>query len=254
MCPDAHLDGVILVDQAAPDESAQNTGSHARLHVGKRRRVEAAGKGGMKGDARRLVQGDGRLEEAVDDAAVKTTFQCRLTSALSTLSEAAETKMDVLVQAGAEPVNEGDRSDPGIGWASRAMFAQAAFHHGQKNAQHRALQGRVALKEVAQPFGHGEHPLPHRQRRENVIDQVRGSFGHAPGVAGGAHATALAGVCDQEIVLALVAVGSGKAVSKDAAFESAAKCPFDMGRRRFSVLAAGLLQPGFEMGLDDAIP
>lgn len=61
-------------------------------------------------------------------------------------------------------MDEGDRSDPGIGGATGAMFAQAAFHHGQKNAQHRALQGRVALKKVAQPFGHREHPLPHRQR------------------------------------------------------------------------------------------
>ena len=69
-----------------------------------------------------------------------------------------------------------------------AMFAQAAFHHGLENAQHRALQGRIALKEVAQPFGHRQHPFPHRQRRENVIDQVRRCFGHAPRVARGAHA------------------------------------------------------------------
>ena len=59
------------------------------------------------------------------------------------------------------------------------MFAQAAFHLGHKNAQHRALQSRVALNKVAQPFGHGEHPLPHRERRKDVIDQVRRYFGHA---------------------------------------------------------------------------
>ena len=97
--PGAHLGGVIPVDQAAIDEGAQDTGSHARLHVGKRRRVERTGKGGMKADARRLVRSDRWLEDAVDDATVKTKFQCRLTSALSTLSEAAGTKMDVLVQA-----------------------------------------------------------------------------------------------------------------------------------------------------------
>ena len=34
----------------------------------------------------------------------------------------------------------------------------------------RALQGHVALKEVAQPFGHGEYPLAHRQQRKDVID------------------------------------------------------------------------------------
>jgi hypothetical protein len=71
-------------------------------------------------------------------------------------------EVNVLVQAGAEPVDEGDRPDPGIGGAAGAMLAQAAFHHGQKNAQHRALQGRVRLQEVTQPLGHGEHPLPHR--------------------------------------------------------------------------------------------
>lgn len=78
--------------------------------------------------------------------------------------------------------------------------------------------------EVAQPSGHGEYPLAHRQRRENVIDQVRRCFGHAPSVSRGAHATTLAGVCDQEIVLALVAAGAGETVGEDAAFEISAKC------------------------------
>jgi len=53
-----------------------------------------------------------------------------------------------------------------------------------------------------------------------VIDQVRRGFGHAPRVAGEAHATSFAGVCDQEIVLALVAVSSGEAVSEDATLET----------------------------------
>ncbi len=38
-----------------------------------------------------------RLKHAVHDAAMKTKFQCRLTSALSTLSEAAGTKVGVCV-------------------------------------------------------------------------------------------------------------------------------------------------------------
>ncbi len=37
------MGGVILVDQTALDEAAQDTGSHARLHVGKRRRVKVVG-------------------------------------------------------------------------------------------------------------------------------------------------------------------------------------------------------------------
>lgn len=78
---------------------------------------------------------------------------------------------------------------------------------------------------------------------------MRGSFGHAPGFAGGAHATALAGVGDQEIVLALIAVRSGESMRKDAAFEIAAEGSLDMGGGCFTILAAGELQPGFEVGL-----
>ena len=53
-----------------------------------------------------------------------------------------------------------------------------------------------------------------------MIDQMRRRFGHAPRVAGGAYATTFAGVRDQEIVLALVAVSSGETVSEDAALET----------------------------------
>lgn len=56
--------------------------------------------------------------------------------------------------------------------ASGAMFAQAAFQLGQENAQHRALQSRVALNEVAQPLGHGEHPLAHRAANSREAARV----------------------------------------------------------------------------------
>ena len=67
--PAAAAVGMLLVhpDQAVFDESAQDTGTHTRLHVGERLRAEF--EGGMKADARRTVLGDGRLEDPVDDAA-----------------------------------------------------------------------------------------------------------------------------------------------------------------------------------------
>lgn len=71
--PLAHFLAIALVDQAAPDEGAQNPLAHEGLHVGKRRRVKF--EGSMKGDARRIVRvGDG-LEYPVDDAAME--FACR---------------------------------------------------------------------------------------------------------------------------------------------------------------------------------
>lgn len=63
-----------------------------------------------------------------------------------------------------------------------------------------------------------------------MIDQTCLCFGHPPGFARGTHAATLAGVGDQEIVLALVAVSSGETVGENAAFEIAAKCPLDIGR------------------------
>jgi len=55
-------------------------------------------------------------------------------------------------------------------------------------------------------------------------------------------------------VLTRVAVRSGEALSEDAAFEIAAEGSLDMGRRCFTALSAGEFQPGFELGLEDAIP
>ena len=98
--------------------------------------------------------------------------------------------------------------------------------------------------------GHGEEPLPHGKRRKNVIDQICRRFCHPSGVAGGAHATTFAGVRDQEIVLTLVAVGASKSMPTNAAFAISAECLFDIGWWRFTVLAAGEFQPGFEVGLE----
>ncbi len=69
MLPAAHFVNVILVDQTSLDEGVQDSGSHASLDVGKRRRVKFDGS--MKADTRRIVRGDGRLEYPVDDAAVE---------------------------------------------------------------------------------------------------------------------------------------------------------------------------------------
>ena len=56
-----------------------------------------------------------------------------------------------------------------------------------------------------------------------MIRQMRGRLRHAPGVARGAHASALAGIGDEIVVSAVITLGPGKAVGKDAAFEVLAK-------------------------------
>jgi len=59
---------------------------------------------------------------------------------------------------------------------------------------------------------------------------------------------------DQEVVFALVTVGSGKAVRQNSAFEIAAKCLLDMRGRRRIALPGRERQPSLEVCLDCAVP
>jgi len=64
-------------------------------------------------------------------------------------------------------VDEGDRAQVQVGWvnlcSAGAMGLQALLHHAQKDTQRRIECTLVALQVVAQPFGHRQHPLAHRQ-------------------------------------------------------------------------------------------
>ena len=82
---------------------------------------------------------------------------------------------------------------------------------------------------------------------------MRRCFGYALGITRGAHATTLAGVGDQEIVLTLVAVSTCKTMRENSAFEVSAKGAIDMGRRCFTILSAGEFQPGIEVDMVNAI-
>ncbi len=77
------------------------------------------------------------------------------------------------------------------------------------------------LQEVSQALGDRQHPLAHRLAGEHLLDQMRRGLHHAPGIAGGAHATAFAGKGDQEVVAALRAARPGKARGEDPTFQIA---------------------------------
>ncbi len=129
----------------------------------------------------------------------------------------------MLVQAGAEPVDDGHCADVQaclvrIG-RTRAVGLQALRNDPQKNTQHHAQRCPIALHVVPQLLGDRQHPLAHRQAREDVVGEVCRCLGHAPRVAGGAHASALAGEGHQEVVPAVTTAGTGKAVGEDAAFQ-----------------------------------
>jgi hypothetical protein len=102
--PAQHFVTISLVDQAAPDESAEDALPHLGLYLGDGGDIKPCRC--MKihirysfSRAGRFANIRSRLKHSVHNATVKTKFQCWLTSALSTLSEAAGAKMGVFVQA-----------------------------------------------------------------------------------------------------------------------------------------------------------
>jgi hypothetical protein len=66
----------------------------------------------------------------------------------------------------------------------------------------------------AQPLGHRQHPLAHRQARHDVIGEMSGGFHHAPRGTGRAHAPAFARVGDEKAVAALGTAGAGNTVGE----------------------------------------
>jgi hypothetical protein len=80
--------------------------------------------------------------------------------------------------------------------------------------------------------------LAHRDRRDDVIDQVGGGFRHAPRAAGGAKAASLAGKRDQLLMGALGAAQAEKPVREDAAFEKGIELGAIVGFRRQPVSAS----------------
>ena len=146
-------------------------------------------------------------------------------------------------------MNEGNCTDTGGGFATGTVFAQAAFHRAQKDAQHSTLQGGVALQKVAQTLGHREHPLAYGQSGKNVIGQMCGSLGHAPCVAGGAYAAPFAREGDEEVVAAFVAVGADEAFGENSAVEIAPEGLLNVSVHRNKPLR-GVLCPAVPMGLN----
>ena len=80
------------------------------------------------------------------------------------------------VQAGAEPMdkNDGANVQRRLVHTHRtgAVSLQALRNDPQEDAQHQVEHRSITLHKVAQPLGHREHPLAHRQAGKNMIAEV----------------------------------------------------------------------------------
>jgi hypothetical protein len=167
----------------------------------------------------------------------------------------ATVEVQVSVECRAEALDEGHATETGIGRCIGARRAQLRLDGPQEDLQHAPPQLGVALQEVAQALGKGEHPLAHRQARKHVVDHVRRHLHHAPCVAGRTHPAPLAGERNQEVVPALGAPRPGETVCQDSALEVSTQLTLNPGRHA-AALDLGRFparEPGLPVLLHDPV-
>ena len=127
-------------------------------------------------------------------------------------------------------MDECHRAGPRIRPRTGATRAQVALDLIEEDAQGGIEGLAVMLKVVAQALWKRQDPLAHRQRGQDVVHEVGRALGHSPGIARGADAAAFAGEGDQEIVAALLAPRSRKAVGQNATLQVPPQFPLGVRR------------------------
>jgi len=158
--PGQHFADIVRLDQPAAGEPPQHPHAHLLGNDGDGLRRQLSG--GEKAHGLRKFAGIlDRLEDPVDDATMV---------------------VDVPVEGGTEAVDEIHRPEAGMR-AGAAAPAQLGLDDTQQDVQDGGDGLGLALQVPAQALRHGEDPLTHRQRWNDVIDQVRRGLCHPPGVA-----------------------------------------------------------------------
>ena len=138
--------------------------------------------------------------------------------------------MHVVVQRRAEAVQEGDAAESraggcGGGGVNRHVCrsAQQPLDLSKKDLRESGDGRRPIGEKTPQSLRHGNHPLPHGHRRDDVIGEMGYCLGHVPTVTGGADAPSLAGERDDEAPAAAGAQGTAESEAEQHALEIAAE-------------------------------
>ena len=100
-------------------------------------------------------------------------------------------QVNVEVERAAEPMDQGHDTCPGaaVTFQSR-LLNEMGLDGSNDNGQAAAEDIRTAREQHAQRPGKAENPLPDGSGRNDVVNEVRGGFDHAPSTARGTEATA----------------------------------------------------------------
>ena len=102
-------------------------------------------------------------------------------------------EVDIEVDTAPETLDHGHHPGPALGIAMLVRGAAIeVLEHSGVDAEHGARQPVVPGESIPQSIGQGEHPLAHRDSRQDCLDQLGGVCGHPPAAAARAEAPAFA--------------------------------------------------------------
>jgi len=160
--------------------------------------------------------------------------------------------VDMTVEEAPEAMHEGDRTKSRRAWGAWAVLAHGCLDGAQEHTQQPTGHLGLGAHVPAHTLRHRQNPLAVGNTRQDVIDQMRCGFYHAPAGTGRAHIAALAGEGDQELVSTAAAVHPRESMCQDAALQVRAKGGFDIGWHLAAELVAmfATSQPGLEVMSD----
>lgn len=192
MPPGEHADRSLRFHIIVANQPGQHTAAHLRLHP-----TDVHWTGLVED---RLAHGRGR-EAAIGDQAVE---------------------VGVVVQRGAEVMDEGHRPEAGPGRRLGASPANNWLGRPDKDAERRAQRlGPVASKPA--------HLVPNRHPRQHLTNRGRRGLDHPTHVAARAQAPRAAREGQQKVMPATAAANMGEAVGENAALEVLAEAALDEG-------------------------
>ena len=178
-----------------------------------------------------------------------------LDRALGILAEHAvddtDVEVEVSIERRAEAMKKRDRADLGMGTGSRTRMSEHSPNGPQEDAQHSAGDRGVVVQKGSDALRNGEHPLAHRKRRQDVIDEMGGGLDHTASVTGRTYAAALATERDQEVVATAGAAGASEAVRQNTAAQIGPEVSLDPRRDAapHGIRLGGLCEKGLEVVL-----
>ncbi len=111
------------------------------------------------------------------------------------------------------------------------------------------------MQEGAEALRNGEHPLPYRKRRQDMIDEMGGGLDHAAGITGRTYSPAPAGVRHQKVVATAGTPCSCESMSENATTQVGPEVALDPRGDAVShgIGLGSLCEEGLEVVLDQRI-